>query len=76
MRAAISELLSNISTIVPRDIYYAKYYGKRGGGVKLGVSGKMKRGKEKRRKITFKKGGKGLNCLKGYKIKKIVRKKK
>ena len=36
-----------------RYIYYAKYYGK--GDGQLGK--KMKKGKEKRRKITLKKGG-------------------
>ena len=52
---------------VDRDIYYAKYYGKGGWGKaswgknknqELGK--KMKKGKEKRRKITLKKGEKAL----------------
>ena len=38
----------------PRDIYYAKYYGKGGGNVQLGKKIKIRsQGKEKRRKITL-----------------------
>ena len=46
-----------------RDIYYAKYYGNGGRGEmasreknEIGVREKMKKGKEKRRKITLKRG--------------------
>ena len=53
----------------PRDIYYAKYYGKGGGiwsaGEKNLELGKNEKGKEKRRKITLKKGKEALkmHCL-------------
>ena len=47
-----------------RDIYYAKYYGGKGGmgemaswrRKKIGVREKNEKGKEKRRRITLKKG--------------------
>ena len=58
-----------------RDIYYAKYYGQLGKINKNQVLGeKMKKGKEKRRKITLKKGERPYKCIfLSYKLKKISR---
>ena len=43
-----------------RDIYFAKYYGKGGGGVIIGVREKNEKRERKKEGNYIKKGGKGL----------------
>ena len=62
---SLSKTEKKINKCLCRGIYYAKYYGGGGGGggkKKAGLGKKIKKGKEKGRKIHEKKKKKALKC--------------